>query len=625
MKKNFSVGIVGQFRVGKSTFINTLLGEEVLPTDVLPTTATLSRITYGIKRSAKIIFKDGKEEQIPIEMLADYVTKLTDESEKTAASVKEAVIYYPLSYCQNNDIEIIDTPGLNDESSMTEVTLSALSQVDAAIMVILGQHPFGEFEKAFLEDKLLKADLGRVIFVVNLWDSYTPENAHRLIYGSKGIKARIQQYVLDKAANRLGENSEDFKVYKQKIGEPKVFGVYTMKALQAKQKGDEVLLAQSGFQEFETALKSFLANERGVILLQVPVNRAIASSKEIISAISIEEGALKMKQEELQAAYEKSMTEINAVRERQKKELKFIDAAAAKVKLLVRPLIYKLPDELKQAAEEAIQSTPIEPKELNNKNALAEKLSDQVSETLKRTAEQLSQKIQNEIQQGIDQEIERLKDFSKSVDLALTNIEMQFIEIQGSTDHRNTNRAMESITAALSVFTGFGGIWSGYRVAGLKGAATGGVASVGTVVLGSMIAVVMGVNPLTWPVLVAMGVATIFTGGGLTKMIFKGDLVANFRADFTEKVKQEIEKQAQNQQLVGEIDKKITAPFEELKQTLIQEVELFLDNTEKTISELHGKRGRNEAMNEKTAKNSMKFGLKPRRFLVMPSGYSISL
>ena len=45
--RKFRVAVVGEFRRGKTTFINALLGKEILPVDALPTTATLNRITYG--------------------------------------------------------------------------------------------------------------------------------------------------------------------------------------------------------------------------------------------------------------------------------------------------------------------------------------------------------------------------------------------------------------------------------------------------------------------------------------------------------------------------------------------------------------------------------------------------
>jgi ribosome biogenesis GTPase A len=78
--KSFSVAVVGEFNRGKSTFINALLGIDILPADIVPTTATLNRVTYGITPIAKVIFKDGREKDIAIDKLKNYITKLTPES-----------------------------------------------------------------------------------------------------------------------------------------------------------------------------------------------------------------------------------------------------------------------------------------------------------------------------------------------------------------------------------------------------------------------------------------------------------------------------------------------------------------------------------------------------------------
>lgn len=127
-KDSFSIAVVGEFKRGKSTFINALLGEEILPAEVLPTTATLNRVTSSSKPFVKIIFEDDEEREIDINRLVSFVTKLTPESEAVAATVKEAVIYYPVKYCRDH-VEIIDTPGLSDDENIGSQLLESLSVV----------------------------------------------------------------------------------------------------------------------------------------------------------------------------------------------------------------------------------------------------------------------------------------------------------------------------------------------------------------------------------------------------------------------------------------------------------------------------------------------------------------
>ncbi|MBE9075882.1 dynamin family protein [Romeria aff. gracilis LEGE 07310] len=590
---SFSIAVVGEFKRGKSTFINALLGQDILPSDILPCSATLNRVTYGLKPLVKVNFKDGREDEVQIDQLANYVTKLTPESESTAADVKEATVYYPVHYCQNN-VDIIDTPGLNDDQSMTDVTLSVLPQVDAAILVILAQSPLSEYERDFLENKLLTSDLGRIIFVVTAIDrSNTPEDGEKIV---RHVEERIKEYVLKRAQEQFGEDSEEFKLYIKKIGKPRVFGLSAYQALTAKQTNDIALLAQSRFAEFETALEQFLTQDRGAIFLQVPVNRAIASAAEIIKTISIRENALEMKLEEFSKAYEASVADISELRQRKQQEMHRIDAAAQGIKQRVQPLISQLEYDLKRTAEQTIDGMVITPKDLNNKKALSEKLARTISDQVQAASQKLADKIQSDIQQGLAAEVDRLRDFTTSVDQVLSRIEMQFIQIEAETA-RKRSAAGEGVTAAVSLMTGFGGLWSGYREGGIKGAAIGTAASIGTYFGAGMLIAALGL-PLTWPALIAVGITSIFTGKWSARLISGKDRVDHFKTDYKAKVLEEIEKQLRDNRVEHKVDDYISTSFTALKQKLHQEVESLLDNTQQTLAELRGKRERDETLTE---------------------------
>ena len=306
----FSVAVVGDFKRGKSTFINALLGQDILPCDILPCSATLCRITYGLKPRVQVVYRDEREEEVAIDRLDEYVTALTPESEEIAARLKEAIIYYPAPYCKNN-VDIIDTPGLNNDANMTEITLSVLPRVDAAIMVIMAQAPFAESEVKFLETNLLTSDLGRIIFVLNGIDRISnPEEVSKHI---KYVCTRILKLVLQRAKDQYGEDSPEYEVYKKKIGHVKLFGLSASQALQAKQTGNRELLAKSRFLEFEAALEKFLVQERGAAFLQVTINRLIASSTEILNAPNLRQNTSATLSEQQKREINQMITETQRV------------------------------------------------------------------------------------------------------------------------------------------------------------------------------------------------------------------------------------------------------------------------------------------------------------------------
>lgn len=491
-------------------------------------------------------------------------------------------------------MDIIDTPGLNDEAHMDEVTLSVLPHVDAAIMVLMAESPFADTERKFLETKLLTNDLSRIIFVVTGID-----RCHNYKDGEKAIehiREQIQDLVMKRAKEQYGENSPEYQVYLKKIGTPRVFGLSAYQALQAKRTDNHALLTQSRFDEFEAVLEKFLTQERGAIALQVPVNRTIASANEILKTINLRENALAMKQEEFEAAYHKSLADIQDLRHKNAEEMKRIDAAAKEVKQRVKPLANRLEYELKQAASQVITSTYIKPDDLDDKKALSERLGRKVSDAVQKAAQKLSEQIQAEIEHGLVKEVHRLQEFAKSVDQVLQHIEMQFLSIDAASQPQG-NAAIESIAAVLAVYTGFGGIWSGYKEAGIKGAAVGAVGSLGTAFAAGLIAALIGL-PITFPVVIAISVLSFFTGGKLAKAMFGEEQVKNFKGNYEEAALNEIEKQLRDNRLEERVNQQISETFDALKQKVHQEVELLLEHTQETLTDLQVKREREEVMTE---------------------------
>lgn len=240
---SFNIAVFGEFNKGKSTFINALIGQEVLPADILATTATITRIIHKRYTSAKVCFKNGHEQDIPLEQLSRYITKLSETATATSATIKEAIIFYPLPFAQENYIEIIDTPGLNDDAEMTERTLSIIQNCDIAIMVISAQTPFSMSEATFLK-KLLNQGITKILFIVNQIDLYTSKDAQRII---ELIEKRIDKI--------LQEWTEEQPNHQNTNNLLQVFGISALKAIQARQSKNMELLAQSHFANLELELK----------------------------------------------------------------------------------------------------------------------------------------------------------------------------------------------------------------------------------------------------------------------------------------------------------------------------------------------------------------------------------
>lgn len=269
--KQYNVAVMGGFNCGKSTIINALLGAEILPTGPIATTATVNRIKYGSQEEQKVVvkFKGGGEKEIATGELIEYVTKLTSDKEARAAEVLEAVVYYPTRFCSNN-IDLIDTPGLNDQKDMTAITYDMLDSVDAVIMPIHPVAQFGERETEFVCNKLISSsDINNVVFVVNFMDQVDKDDYENVL---GHIKNRIQTGVI----NKLEGRSEDVIAKAHRLLDNiKVCGISARDALSK----DPQKKKESRFKEFEAHL------EGSVISRQIDnvSNKAINSIKRIVS------------------------------------------------------------------------------------------------------------------------------------------------------------------------------------------------------------------------------------------------------------------------------------------------------------------------------------------------------
>lgn len=189
---------------------------------------------------------------------------------------------------------------------------------------------------------------------------------------------------------------------------------------------------------------------------------------------------------------------------------------------------------------------------------------------------------------------------------------MQFLSISAESTARG-NASTESVTQLIAFATGWGGLWMGFKEAGLKGAAVGGVAHFGGLVAGLMVASM--VTALTWPVTVVVGVLSMLGGREVVKFVFAGERVENFKASYQQAVLVEVEKQLRENPIDRKINEQISEIFTTLKQKVRQEVDVLLDNTQNTLTELYTKRERNEVLSEQQQRDLNQMSTETQRIL----------
>lgn len=141
------VAVVGEFNAGKSTFLNALLGADVAPTGVLPTTATIHWVAWAPDPFARIVVRGAADR---IVSHADLKRAL---AELAAAGTRpdRVLVYAPIERLKR--IEILDTPGFNAAAEgHAESARAALDEAHVAIWLLDAAQPLKESERAVLAD-----------------------------------------------------------------------------------------------------------------------------------------------------------------------------------------------------------------------------------------------------------------------------------------------------------------------------------------------------------------------------------------------------------------------------------------------------------------------------------------
>ncbi len=141
------LAIVGEFNAGKSTFVNALIGQDVAPTGILPTTATLHHLRYGPDPLARITLLEGPHPTriVPVAELRKTLAELGD------GAASRVDIELPLAFLTR--VEVIDTPGFNAPNAKhTEAARRALDEADVLLWLLDASQPLKQSERVVLDE-----------------------------------------------------------------------------------------------------------------------------------------------------------------------------------------------------------------------------------------------------------------------------------------------------------------------------------------------------------------------------------------------------------------------------------------------------------------------------------------
>lgn len=215
----FSLVVLGDFKRGKSTIINAILGKSIAPVNVAPETFTINSISYGETPSSEAVLKNGQR----ITLTADDLVR--ERLEKLMRAFPDTLEYIDIHDNAEllKEIRIVDTPGLSDLDCLDKQVQDYLVNADAIIYVASALSPFSESEQFFLASHIRPMSFNKLYVLVNMIDAMNSEEdmdriinrvrercemimPNAFVYGVSGI---------DEYRRKIGLNRPDIKGFQE--------------------------------------------------------------------------------------------------------------------------------------------------------------------------------------------------------------------------------------------------------------------------------------------------------------------------------------------------------------------------------------------------------------------------
>ncbi|HTI07434.1 MAG TPA: dynamin family protein [Puia sp.] len=548
--ETFKVMVLGRFNVGKSTFINALLGKEILPAYAIPCTAVINEVKYSETKRARLFFKDPLPQKIPdgispqaLKYIREYKGRSPEPLEIPVSDLKEFVVipdpakeqaesiaetpyervelYWDLALCKDG-VEIIDSPGLDESISRNNITVNYLTRADAILFVMSCESLCSLAEMDYIENNIRNLGHEYVFFVNNKINQ---------------VRKIEREEVMKLGNTKLATRTE--------FGTKGIFYINALGALEGRLENDDEQVVASGIRPLEDLLADFLTNKKGKVKILQPVKEFIlAIRKGLFDVIPLQRGLLDTSLEEISRRYEEQKPRLSNLEAQKNLIIREIAVKIEKAGFDIRReiesnLSYVISNTAGWVGEIVVEKKfdPFHPKKSGAAivTEILEKLQSRMeSEQIKWVKDKLTPLMEVKMEETFTEREDNLKKFY----IALEDVKIELSGVSPEEAGLKEKSTAERIGATIvGLFVDAGSAWYGYNFGFSKGLYRQMGIQLGAIF--TMIFVFGILNPITMlPVILAIAAAGIFTG--------KGAVAVELKKTISTKVLEELQKNRQD-------------------------------------------------------------------------------
>jgi GTP-binding protein EngB required for normal cell division len=171
------VAVLGQFKAGKSSFLNSLIGKPVLPVGVVPVTTTITRLQYGKRGKATVRHYDGKQNEVDISVVEEFTSEAKNPGNHK--NVEFVDLELP-SLGKYPGLRMVDTPGLGSIfRDHMKTSANWLPEAGTAMVAISSERPLADNDLQLIRD--LRRHTPKIVLLLTKADLLDPEQQKEVV------------------------------------------------------------------------------------------------------------------------------------------------------------------------------------------------------------------------------------------------------------------------------------------------------------------------------------------------------------------------------------------------------------------------------------------------------------